>query len=296
MPLYENTLAELVERVVRMGIGTWKAGTCTGGTTATFIDTIRRNEKDDFFNSTIPVSRVRIVTSTDGLAPQGEEREITDWVQSTATGTVGVAFSAAPASGDKYAILSDVYWDEVVNAINDAIDLVAGECFIDAIDETMTFQSDVYEYPVPSGFIYLYRITQENSDGQFLYPLKHDEWTVRRGMNPPRIKLYLTDTSRAAEGHYLGDLFADDSLEAGYHVRLEGLKRQARLVADSDICYLNPVFIAHQAAAWLHAKYIRRNENDPDMHGSQYQIQQAIADGIRKDMRTQLPPDSKRVM
>ncbi len=297
MPLFENSLIELIDSVMRLGLGTIKKGTCTGGATGTFVDTSRR-EKDDYFQSTSPPSRVRIISTTDGLAPKGEEREVSDWVLSTWTGSVAPDFSVAPAAGDTYRIFTDPSWDDVQEAINRAIDLVAGKALIPWIDETTTIQAATYEYAIPDGFVYIHKITQSNGDGDFTVPIPPDQWVVKQGLAVPVIHLLQYPNWGEAEGHYVSTLWADSELDAAKVLRIEGLRRQPKLDTDDSVCYISPNFVINQAAAWLHAARIRRRDVENDEHAARYQVYQDIADSVRKaeNFSAQHPPDSKRVM
>jgi len=295
MALYSYSRKELAERVGRLGLDDWKEGTCTGGTTATFVDTARY-EVDDYFQNTTPISRVRILSTTDGLAPVGEEREIITWTQA-GTGTILAQslFTVAPAAGDTYVILSEYSWAEIVEAINSAIDLVGRTMLVDKISETTTLQSSVYEYPIPSGFIYIYRISMADGEGDYPDPLALEDWKIIRGLPTPRIHITRLHGDSIYEDHGVGDLFADSGVVAARTLRIEGLARQARLDTDDSICEINPEYVWRQAAASLHAKRIRRPENEPDEHRTKYQILKAEAEAIKASERLQLPPDSRRV-
>lgn len=299
MALHENTLDELIERVCRTQLREWKEGTITGTpSTTTFIDS-SRNEKDDYFNQTTPASRVHIRTTTDGAAPVGEEREITDWVNSTATGTVSPAFSAAPAAGDTYAILARYTWDEITQAINSAIDMVAKDSLIYKRDEeSLELVSDVFEYDVPTGFTHIFRLTMADSDGLFDgAPIPPDQYIIIRGGVHPRIKFLAMPDEMAFQDHSYGQLWRNVDFTAGRKVRVEGFGRQAKLEEDTDICYLNPVFVCAQAGAWLHAARIRRPTNEPDDHREQYRTWQRIADQLKvaSSVKIHLPPNCKKV-
>jgi hypothetical protein len=79
-------------------------GTATGGTTATVVDSgaalsgATADAFDHFW--------VKVATSTDNLAPQGEIRQISEagFGPTTGTFTVPSVFTAAPAAGDTYEI------------------------------------------------------------------------------------------------------------------------------------------------------------------------------------------------
>jgi len=291
MSIYSNKLSDLVERVCRVALHDWKSGTCTGGTTSTFIDT-NRGEGDDYFNSTTPVSRVRIVTTTDSLAPIGEERNITDWVNSTTTGTVGVNFTVAPASGDTYAILSEFTWEEVRQAINLSIDKVAEIAMTWKVDtSSITTADDTYEYNLPTSFMYLYRVTQADANGAFddQEPIPNDQWIIVH-TSTPKLRLLRLSTEGEAEGHYIGDLWADQFFTASRALRLEGMATPALLTADTDLCSLSPDYIVWQAGAVLHAS------RSGQFHQDQAKYCQQQADKERVLVVPTRPPlGSKRI-
>lgn len=73
--------------------------TASGGSTITVVSTAL-TEADDAWNGGF----VGIKTTTDGLAPQGESREVTDFTASSDTLTVTTAFSVTVGSGDKFVL------------------------------------------------------------------------------------------------------------------------------------------------------------------------------------------------
>lgn len=281
MAFYSTTLAQLVEQVLLSVIGgdNWLSGTITGSpTTAQIIDS-SRGETDDYFQSTIPVSVARIMTTTDGLAPVGQERRLTDWAQSTYTGTVSPVFTVAPAAGDTYAIFREYSWAEVKAAINNAIDAVAKRALVGRIDETLEFATDTYEYVLPVGFTHVYRVSMEDGNGDYPVPIPPDQYKILR-TSVPRIHFLRTDNTFNAENWFSGDLFGDGLITDGRHMRIEGLGRQARLSGDNDLCYVNPSFIAYFAGMILHASRIRGSANDPDEHRIQYGVCRQFVEDI----------------
>jgi len=295
MAIYSNTLAVLVEKAARL-FGDWKSGTVDSGSTTTVVDDTRQ-EPDDYFQNTTPVSVVRIITTTDGAAPQGESSKISDYVGSTGTISVSAQkpFTIAPGAADTYCILKDLDWEEVKWAVNMAIDMVAEEALFWAVDETtIDTAADTYEYSLPTNFMYLYRVSQADANGDYPDPIPPDQYRVLRSSAP---KLHLIRFPASAQDNeiYWGNLWVNTTMVASRDVRLEGLVTPDVLSADTDTCPINPVYIAYQAAALLHGKRIGDSRYDPDWHTGQQKICQDIADRERAlIVPMQLPPDSKR--
>ncbi len=297
MSVYRNSLAQLIELTLRVPLHDWKGGICTGApTTAQVIDTIRRDEADDYFQNTVPVSRVKIVSTTDGQAPKGEERLAADFANGTALITVSPVFSVAPAAGDTYAILSEYQWDEVKAAINVAIEAVVNDLLIPKIDETVEIQDSTYEYVIPTGFAYIHKLSQENDNGDFPEAIPPDQYGIVHD-DIPKIHFYVIPSGMKTQDHYVGSLWAESDLADGKKLRIEGFSRQDKLVIDDDICFIDPNYVIYQAAAFLHAARIRQPAGDPDNHRTQFDVCQAMADQFKaRALRAiRLPPDSKKV-
>lgn len=75
-------------------------GTSNGGDATTLTDTTRLTQADDYWNG----MRLFIIETTDGLAPKGESRRISDFINSTKTLYVELPFSAPVGNGDTYGI------------------------------------------------------------------------------------------------------------------------------------------------------------------------------------------------
>ena len=274
----------------------WKAGTCTGGGASTFADTAR-TEPDDYFQNTVPVSKVTIWSTTDGAAPQGQTRTISDWVNSTGTGTVSAAWTTAnPASGDKYAITTEYALAEILQALNDAIEAVKGSGLIEKIDTSVPTIDSVYEYDIPTGFTHIHTVTMSTSDGVYNEPIPPNMYIVLRGLAVPRLKFLLYPSGNLAPDVEHSGLWADTKLAGGYTLRIEGFGYQATLVNYTDLCALDPMYVSYQAAALLHARRITRIDTEPQGHQAQYQICQAVANDYKPKGFKGFPPDVKRVL
>lgn len=299
MGLFDYTLDALIERTCQLGLeeGTWFEGECDASAVGTLVDATRY-EPDDYFQEVGAWARIR--TTTDNAAPIGEERKITDWTQSTGTASVLPVFSAAPGASDTYVFLVNYRWAEIREAINAAIDMVARKVLVPLHDETVRLESSVYEYPVPSGFLYVNKISMDNGSGEFPDQVLPDQWHIILGTNPPRIHFERFPREARLAGHTYGNFWAEGGLTEARIIRIEGLARQNTLSLDTDSCQINPDFICYQAAALLHARRIRKQ--DEDAHSVQFGICQGIADNISgggpnySNLTTQLPMNSKRVV
>ena len=287
MAVYRNTLDELIEQTCRNALDDWVEGTATGGTSSTVVDT-SRVEADDYWNDQRAYCYIRTGTY------KGSDELVTDFVNSTTTLSISPTLGGAVVAGDTYVLMTEYRWAEVKAAINAAISSVAQEAYIWRVNDSfIQVQSDVYEYVMPTGFSYIYQITQSDANGLFsntaevipvdCYGIIHTD--------VPRLKFHQLDPDM--DGHYYGQLWQPTD---GRYLRIEGVGRQEKLDLDTSPCYLNPNYIMYQAGALLHAKRTRRAENDPDEHGTQARICQSRADLERqRTIYFRLPPDSKRV-
>jgi len=284
--------ADLIEMMLRVPLKAWKGGVADSGSTSTVVDD-ERPEPDDYFQNTTPISVVRIVSTTDGAAPKGEQSRITDFVNSSGTMTVSTdkPFTVAPAAGDTYVVLSEYEWGELAAAINLVIDSLPKSALVPKIDETVTAQADTQEYTLPDGFQVIYRITQENDSGDYINPIPPDQYTIL-DTNPPKLKFYQFPTERDAEGFYYGSLWYNSSLSDDKHFRIEGFSRQERLETDDDICYLNPLYIVFKAAALVLASRVTAADYDSfKVRAAELERQAETYYDTLID--TQLPPNSK---
>ncbi len=298
MAFFENTCDQLIERICRLVLFDWKEGTATSGSTSTLADT-SRDEADDYFQNTVPISRIHVRTTTDALAPIGEDRRASDWALTGGVFTVAANFTVAPAAGDTYAILHLRTWEDIREAINSAIDVVKKDCLIEKIDEdSVALTADVYEYPVPTSLVYVYRLTMADGNGKF-YGTEIDptQYRIVRGSPTPKIMFTAFPSHAKDSGHWYGEPFSGSDFTASRKIRIEGLGTQDKLTKDTDKCYINPDFVVAQAGALLYAPMIKRSDTDPDQFATQFNVWQGIADKIKADtmFKTPIPPNSKRV-
>ncbi|MBU1621894.1 MAG: hypothetical protein KKF27_20815 [Gammaproteobacteria bacterium] len=119
--------------------------TATGGSTTTVVDSAR-TESDDYWNN----CWLFIVSTSDGLAPQGEEMQVTDYSGSTDTFTVAPAFSAAVGNTDTYEVRRYYPASAIHAAINEAIEEAQNVFPNYTEDETLVVKSDINEFTLPS--------------------------------------------------------------------------------------------------------------------------------------------------
>ncbi len=251
MPLFSNTGIELVERTARI-LRDWKGDTITGGTASTFVDTTR-TEADDYFQNTVPVSRIRIITTTDNATPIRQERTISDWTSSSSTGVVSANWTTGyPQVGDTYCIMSEYSWEEIFHAINDTFDSVKKLAVLEKVDTSIVLVTSIYEYDIPAGFTHIYRISMDDGAGHFPEVVPPDQYRIIRGTPTPRIHFLTYPTVTVPDGMYYTPYWADDQLTNDRAIRIEGLGYQGTLVNDTDLCYLDQIFVNNLAASLLH--------------------------------------------
>lgn len=150
------TLFDLTNRVAA-ALHATRGGTATGGSATTIVDTVYRIEDDDYFNG----GTAWILSTSDGLAPQGEFTVISDFVKSTATLTIGTI--TAVAAGDIYSVEKGRYplWllREKVNVA------LANMGTIPNTDTSLTTVYGQTEYTLPAGAsLDLRRVLMQTND------------------------------------------------------------------------------------------------------------------------------------
>ena len=294
--VFSNTLTELIEMAARL-YGDWKSGVVDSGSTTTVVDD-EREEPEDYFQNTTPASKVHIVSTTDGAAPQGETRTATDFVLTTGTVTVSTdkPFTVAPEANDTYAILSELEWDEVKWAVNMAIKMVAKDALEWKVDETtVVVQDDTYEYALPTDFVWLFRVTQADGNGDFPYSIPPNQYKIIKG-STPKIHFYRFPEEMQHSGIYATDLWVNGRLSDGKALRLEGLGTPSKLENDYDTSGVSPSYIMFQAAALLHRKRIADPRYDSEYQRTRAEECEKLANIERARIEApQLPPDCKKV-
>lgn len=246
-----KTRADLVAEICRE-FGYYYRSSATGGSTTTVVDTAGLFAPDDYWVG----HYVYIVTDAGGggAAPEGEERPITDYVQSTATLTVSPAFSAAVAASDVYELLP-MRRGDVEAAINAGIRAAGTTWLVPTVDDsTVDLADDDYDYSLPDDLVRLLCVwTREGTDEPWV-PVDARMWWVEG-----------TPGAQVLEFKTLSGLDSDGTL------RLEYLARPSEMTADSGTFGIGEPaetelveFVTAWALYWLHNQAANR---DPEAGG-----------------------------
>jgi len=138
-----TTLFDYMVDTLRL-LGGLRTGLVTGGDDTNIIDTVNRDEDDDYWNG----GMIYIITTTDGLAPQAEHRLISDFDNATNTVIVASVLSAVVTANDRYAVSEAHYPHDV---LIDCINLAIKQFRYQRIDTTLVVVADQTEYDIPSG-------------------------------------------------------------------------------------------------------------------------------------------------
>ena len=117
MAKYSNSLAVIRARLSSK-VGDLITGTPDSGSSTTIVDTMLR-EADDYYNK--HRYKCYIYDGTN----EGEEREVSDWVQSSNTLTLAPSYTAAIDTTSLYELHKIFFADDLLKAINQAIDFSA---------------------------------------------------------------------------------------------------------------------------------------------------------------------------
>jgi len=246
-------------------------GTATGGSTETVVDGVGLIAPDDYWVG----HYVYILADAggEGAAPEGEERPITDYVQSSGTLTVAPAFSAAVADGDTYEVLP-LRRAEIIAAIQAGVRAAGVTWVATKVDTTtVTIAADDHDYDLPTDVVRLLVVWVRTSAGDAWVEVPGRMWRVSGEMGDQEL---LFDD--------LSGLGADDT------VRLEYLARAEELSADSDTLGLGEPaeremveFVVAHALFWLHDQAAARAPEGAGFrpHLTQAQYYREVAKEIR---------------
>ena len=266
----EKTRADLVAEVARR-FGYYQRGTVDVGTTTTIQDTAGLLAPDDYWIG----HYATIVTDAggEGAAPEGEERPVTDYVQSTATLVVDPPFSAQVGSDDVYELLP-IPRSEIEAALAAGV-RAAGETWLRVVQDTTTVEiaDGDYDYDLPTDLARLLAVWVMSGTSAVWSPVAGRLWRV-------------SGTPGAQE--LLFDSLQD--LADGSTVMLEYLARPSELSADSSTLGLGEPaetelveFVVDWALFWLHdqAAAVAQAGAEFRPHLTQAQYYREAADAVR---------------
>ena len=259
-----TTRLDLLGRIARR-YKAYLAGTATSGSTTTVIDTTNLSEPDNYWNN-----HWCYITSADSADPEGEERLITAYTQSTSTLTTD-AFSAAVATSDTYEILPCKRGD-IEAAIDTAVRRAGSSWKVYCVDtSTVDIGSDDYDYSLPSDLVNLVRVRVRGGTDEAWEMLPREDW-------------YVTGTPGA---QYL-QLISARSVSTSDTVALDYVKRLTELTADSSVLgigapYEDEVceFIVNHVLYDLHHTAATRGGDMARYHFTAAQNYREVADEIR---------------
>jgi len=198
----------------------------------------------------------------------------TDFVVTDFVATAGVVsfdpdLGTAVDATDLFEMYPDFTPAEINDAINLAISMVEEEALQDKVDATLAVIASTFEYTIPTGFVYVDQIFQEESTADRYSPsgdlIDYRHWRVLHGSTP---KIWF-------DNNYV-------SLTTDRNLRLVGQAVQAQLSLDASTCAISKAYIIYQAKANLH---FSRVDEQNDAHWNKLQAAQALADIERKRIR-----------
>jgi hypothetical protein len=259
-----TTLFDLVLRTARQ-LDVVVEGTATGGSTTTIVDTVARTEADDYWNG--GTALIIYDAGGENAAPQGEYRIISDFANSTKTVTVSPAFSAAPATGDRYGLIKKRYrLNKFEQAINEAVSEIGPILIVDKT--TLTTADNQTEYSLPLADMDLRRvlIQTQNDDAD------DNQWA----------EVFNWEVEAAATG--TADILRLPALyPAGYKLLLEYVARHPALLAAADKLSesIHPDRVVYNAAAKLLTDYADRTGRQQDFANTISRIRESAAQADR---------------
>lgn len=123
----------------------------TGGTTTTLVDSAYTNKRgDNYFAQGANGGHILFVSeTTDGAAPQGQFGEVSGFVNSGGPTFTVPTMTAAPESGDVYAVMKPVIpLYEMISAVNAGLRRLGNQ---DRVNTSLTGLADTLAYTLPSG-------------------------------------------------------------------------------------------------------------------------------------------------
>lgn len=143
----------------------------------------------------------------------------------------------------------------------------------------------IYEYTMPSGFVYLSKVEMEAAPGEYVanggidrYDTQIDKsyWKIDRGST---IKLVFD-----------ANLWTPTP---GRKLRLTGWGAQSTLSSDSSTCSINPMLVAHKSAAILCRSRIRSSSSDSEDFSDQFKYHEAEVDRMLRIEQPYILPNTR---
>lgn len=164
-----------IRQSISKNIGTEQAffGTAsTNGSTSTLVDAYGLVGYGD--DNLIGCQIYLTVTATGAV----EKAWITDSVSSTGTVTFAPVRTST-TTGQAYEIYRrPIYAENIHDMIDQAVVDASDEAFVERADTSLATQRDLYEYPIPSGLVGIYRVEYVSSDDSELLSDCNTAWTA----------------------------------------------------------------------------------------------------------------------
>ncbi len=211
----------------------------------------------------------------------GTSFSVTDFEDTGGIVSFGPPLPEDVDADDRFYMLIDPFTpEELIDALNVAIDMVDDEALQDRVDESLVVSNSVWEYPVPAGLLYIEAVVLESGTSGRYSPSRDtiDErhWDILT--RQPEPLLWFDDQYTA--------------LVDNRHLRLIGQAAASQMSSDLEVCPVGDAFLLYQAKAMLHESRI--SGADPEGHRTRALVAQARADRERDGLL--VPSRGKRVV
>jgi hypothetical protein len=232
-----TTLFDLTYRVA-VELGGLIEGIATGGSTTTLIDTAGLVGLDnDVFNG----GALWIPKTTDGLAPQGQFKQITDFVASTSTVTLASAVTAVIGAGDTYAINKRRYpLAKIIQKVNQVLATV-GKVPVEDTSTTTVENQREYTLPAAASLDLRQVWLETDTDNDLWMPLYNWDVVYTAGGAAEKVLIH-------------HDFFDDNTLKFIYVAQHTQLRAQTDVLNE----VIHPDRIVFKAAADLLTEFMDR--------------------------------------
>lgn len=263
-PPFAITRSALRHEIARRLDDLW-TGTFTGVAAGSGTDTSLA-EVDDFYNG----RRIFVYSGT-GI---GQERLITDYVQSTGVLTIRPNWTTNPTAA-LYEIHKLLRVTDYNAFIDSAIRWLAWEVLVSKVDSTTTLTSDTFEYALPADFAYISKLTIVDADDADNYSvLQNVDWEIVGGA---------TDDIKLAP--WVG--FSTDDV-----LKVEGQAYPSLPTADTDSIALDTECLLDYALFCAYQKLGGRNSPDQEYYRDQAKLQLGKAEATKAALPRRVEPGS----